>query len=456
MCFRRWCVAWGGLVLAAAVFVLSGCGGGGEPKNPVVTGFTPPSGFVGAEITITGKRFRTTPAENIVRFSGVQATVVSASDTQIVATVPAGTISGAITVTTPDGTGGAPTSFVVTRLLGGGIQGFPLSLTARVTTIAGAASAPGSADGTGSAARFNLPGAVTTDGFNLYIADTANNTIRKLVIASGQVTTIAGSPGIAGSQDGVGSGALFDGPAGITTDGTSLYITDFNNNTIRQLVLATGAVTTLAGVPGLPGIIDGVGTGGLFNGPFGITTDGNALYIADFNNNTIRQISLLTGRVTTLAGFPRMTGSLDGIGGAALFNGPAGIATDGDNLFITDFNNQTIRQLVLGNNQVTTIAGVRGLAGASDGIGALSLFNGPTGITTDGSSLYLTDQNNNTIRRMLLLTTQVTTIAGLAGTSGSADGTGTAARFLTPGGIVSDGTTLWIADTGNSTIRRIR
>ena len=120
-----------------------------------------------------------------------------------------------------------------TSLLGGSIQGCELSLSTAVTTLAGSGSS-GSTDATGISASFNNPGDITTDGTNLYVADTSNHKIRKVVISSGVVTTLAGS-GSSGSTDATGTSASFYYPVGITTDGTKLYIIDTFNHKIRVM-----------------------------------------------------------------------------------------------------------------------------------------------------------------------------------------------------------------------------
>ena len=120
------------------------------------------------------------------------------------------------------------------------------------------------------------------------MADQLNHKIRKIVIASGAVTTLAGS-GTAGAIDGTGTTASFYNPFGLTTDGTNLYVADTYNHKIRKIVIASGVVTTLAGT-GTIGAIDGTGTATTFNYPFGITSDGTSLYVADQSNHKIRKI----------------------------------------------------------------------------------------------------------------------------------------------------------------------
>jgi hypothetical protein len=122
------------------------------------------------------------------------------------------------------------------------------------------------------------------------VADARNSTIRKIVIATEEVTTLAGMVGTQGFADGTGTSATFDTPYGITTDGTNLYVSDNGNHTIRKIVIATGAVATLAGKVLTSGFDDGTGTSAAFNMPYGITSDGTKLYLADTNNHTIRKI----------------------------------------------------------------------------------------------------------------------------------------------------------------------
>jgi len=229
-----------------------------------------------------------------------------------------------------------------TTQMGGSIQGVELSLSTAVTTLAGTGSS-GSADNTtGTSASFNDPSGITTDGTNLYVTDLVNHLIRKIVISTGAVTTVAGT-GSSGSANGTGTSASFNGPSGITTDGTNLYLADFNNHLIRKIVISTGAVTTVAGT-GSSGSANGTGTSASFNLPYGITTDGTNLYVVDTSNHLIRKIVISTGAVTTVAG-TGSSGSANGTGTSASFNGPTGITTDGTNLYLADSNNHLIRKI---------------------------------------------------------------------------------------------------------------
>ena len=121
------------------------------------------------------------------------------------------------------GSGGSDSTAGSKFLMGGAIQGRPASPVGVVTTLAGSAASP------------FKPFGITTDGTDLYVADANNNTIRKTVIATGAVTTLAGSASTAGHADGTGAAASFNGPSGITTDGTNLYVADTYNSTIRMI-----------------------------------------------------------------------------------------------------------------------------------------------------------------------------------------------------------------------------
>ncbi|MFA6015742.1 MAG: hypothetical protein WC742_11815 [Gallionellaceae bacterium] len=326
-------------------------------------------------------------------------------------------------------------------LLGGTVQGNPLTLSGSVTTIAGTANVSGFADGTGTAATFYEPRDITTDGSNLYVIDKFNNSIRKIVISTGVVTTLAGN-GAAGYLDGVGVAAQFNTPKSITTDGVNLYVGDSGNSIIRKVNLANGQVTTLAG-SGIAGSADGNGINATFGQVNGITVVGNALYASDTNNNTIRQIDLASGDVTTIAGTAGVAGSQDGTGALAQFNKPIGITSDGVNLFVVDVLNQTIRKIVIATGVVTTLAGDPLNAPALvDGIGAAASFNIPGEITTDGTYLYVADEANKAIRRVEIATGAVTTVV-----SGLGD----------PRGLTTDGTSLFMTDMfGTHLIRQIQ
>jgi len=332
-----------------------------------------------------------------------------------------------------------------------------LFLSGATTTFAGQAGVPGSADGLGPAARFSSPGGVALIGTGLlYVADTGNHTIRQVVVTAsfGDVTTLAGTSGTPGSADGTGPLARFRSPSGMTSDGASLFLCDTGNHTIRN-VTQSGAVTTLAGFAGTPGFAEGTGQASLFRSPSGIGTapGGSSLFVvADTGNHVVRQVTA-AGVATTLAGNPPQTGGTDGTGGTARFSGPAGVAVMGDNVFVTDTGNHTIRK-VTSAGTVSTLAGGLETPGSADGTGPAAQFRFPGGIAALGGDLFVTDSGNHTIRKVTG-GGLVTTIAGTPGATGSVDGTGTGARFNNPQGIVALGGDLYVADTGNHTIRKV-
>jgi len=318
-----------------------------------------------------------------------------------------------------------------------------------VTTFAGSKTS-GSANGTGTSATFSLPTGVCTDGINLYVCDQGNNMIRKIDLSTGIVSTLAGST-TSGSSNGTGVLASFDNPEGVCTDGTNLYVADGSNNMIRKIVLSTGVVSTLAGSTTY-GSSNGTGTSARFFTPQGVCTDGTNLYVAEGGNNMIRKIVLSTGVVSTLAG-STTSGSSDGTGTSASFNGPIGVCTDGTNLYVADGNNNMIRKIVISTGVVSTLAGST-TSGSSDGTGTSASFKFPISVITDGTNLYVSDLINNMIRKIVISTGVVSTLAGST-TSGSSDGIGASASFHWPKELCFVGTSLYMSDYFNNEIRKV-
>ena len=193
------------------------------------------------------------------------------------------------------------------------------------STIAGLAGVSGTNDGAGGAARFNNPSGVAVDNAgNLYVTDNGNQTIRKLaqVGTNWVVSTLAGLAGSLGTNDGTGSAARFDLPDGIAVDNTgSLYVADGQNFTIRKIT-SGGFVSTLAGLALNAGTNDGIGSTARFTFPMGVgLNNGSNIYVADGFNFTIRKIAP-GAIVSTLAGLAGNIGSADGLGSAARFNYP--------------------------------------------------------------------------------------------------------------------------------------
>jgi hypothetical protein len=338
------------------------------------------------------------------------------------------------------------------------VIGLGLDLFGVITTIAGS-TLRGSTNGEGSEASFDDPVGITYAAGNLYITDTYNNQIRVVNISSEIVSTLAGMA-TSGHVDGVGTAATFNGPAGITTDGVNyLYVADTENNSIRQVCINAdctyGNTITFAGSTGAAsGDDDGFGTGATFFRPTGIVLVGVNLYVSDSGNNQIRQISLLTQQVTTLAG-TGVSGNLNGAADVASFDTPMGITSDGTNLYVADAQNNMIREVVIATGVVTTLAG-SGTAGSTDAIGTSASFWYPEGVVTDGTFVYVTDTQNNTIREVTIIDGAVITLAGLAGTTGFTNGTESAAVMNQPTSVTTDGISLYFTDTGNEVIRKVQ
>jgi sugar lactone lactonase YvrE len=349
-----------------------------------------------------------------------------------------------------------------TLLLGGGlIASGQTNLQYDFTNFVGYATASGTNDGLGTAARFSNPTGVAVDtNGNIFVADQWNATIRK-VTQEGLVSTL------------VGPAAKLWRPSGVAVgpDG-NVYFSDTLNNTIKQAT-PKGVVTVVAGSNNTfkHGTTDGYGSVALFSNPFGLVVDnaGN-IFVTDTGNHTIRKISPFgpTWIVTTIAGDITKTnssggiiaGSTDGTNTTAQFKSPSGVAVDSaGNLFVADTGNYTIRKITpMGTNWVTTtLAGNAGSSGNANGTNSTARFNGPDSLAVvDNGNLFVADSGNSLIRKMTPMGTNwvVTTIAG-GSFYGTNDGIGSAARFHTPAGIAVDGTgTLFVADTSNNRISK--
>jgi sugar lactone lactonase YvrE len=339
------------------------------------------------------------------------------------------------------------------RFLSGGR---PEALTVR--TLAGHSDRPGILDGASTDATFASPFGITLDGAgNLFVSDAASFTIRE--ISGGLVTTPAGNPGTAGAAD--GRPGSFSSPMGIAYSPADdfILIADRGNQAVRLRYPGDrllGYVLTIGGALGQAGMMDGLFEVSRFSGPSAVAPDPRGrIYVADSGNNRIRKLTSVPGYIgyystATFAGSSE--GSADGPATAAQFRNPSGIAADGEEIvYLADTGNHTIRKIA--NGVVTTIAGLAGSPGAADGYGADARFNAPSAIAVDGrGNLYVCDTGNHTIRKVSP-SGLVTTVAGLAGTSGDAEGSGSNARLSGPGGIAIDANgAIYIADTGNHRI----
>ncbi|MCF7732297.1 MAG: DUF1573 domain-containing protein [Akkermansiaceae bacterium] len=318
----------------------------------------------------------------------------------------------------------------------------------KVNTLAGAT--PGYAEGIGPEARFDQPWGIATDAAgNIYVADTKNHRIRRIA-PDGTTTTIAGT-GVAGFANGPGTAAQFHEPLGITlgADG-SLFVADSLNHLIRAIA-ADGQVRTHSGL-GLAGFTDGVGVAARFNRPSGLAIDRDGtIYVADRGNHRIRKVTP-DGVASTFAG-SGIAGFQNGPGTSARFNEPLGIAIGPTGIvYLTEAVTHCVRSIAP-DGFVSTLAGDG--AGYVDGSGSAARFRSPTGLAVDASgNIHVADSGNHRIRR-ITPAGEVTTFAG-SGIPGAADGLGAEAQFNLPLAIAVDGAGDLIAsDLVNSTIRRI-
>jgi uncharacterized protein (TIGR03437 family) len=328
-----------------------------------------------------------------------------------------------------------------------------------ITTIAGTGTAGFAGDGSaGTKALLSFPTGVAVDSSgNVYIADSLNRRIRKLA-SGGNIGTVAGNGNYSYSGDnGQATSAQLNTPQAVAVDSSgNLYIADTANNVVRK-VTAAGVISTIAGngTAGSGGD-GGAATSAQLNSPQGIAVDASGnVYVADTQNARVRKVT--NGAINTVAGSG--TAGFGGDGGAAAsaqLNIPTGLAVDGaGNLYIADFSNNRIRKVT--NGTITTLAG-NGLAGYTGDGGAATnaQLTTPVAVTTDASgNVYIADTGNNAVR-MVNLRGFVSTVAGngLAGYSGDG-GPAVSAMVGNPAGVAVDASgNLYISD-GSVRVRKV-
>lgn len=311
---------------------------------------------------------------------------------------------------------------------------------------------------------------------NIYFADAAANVIRKIDSSSGTISTIAGTflgfnvvdPNPSAGDGGLATAAHLNVPLGVAVDmAGNVYVADAGNNIIRKITMSTGIITTVAGkAPGLQGYSGdgGQATAAELYTPYDVAVDASGnLFIADSQNHVIRKITS-AGVISTVAGSGPANAGYSGDGGPATtakLNSPQGVAVDAaGNVFIVDSGNHAIRKMDAATGVITTIAGSGSYGYQGDGGPATSAkLYAPGRVSIDASGdVYIADQGNNVVRKVVTATGIISTLAGtgVAGYSGDG-GPATSAKLSSPQSVTVDtGGNVFIIDRGNSVIRAVK
>jgi len=440
---RNLCTIW---FLLAAAWLVSGCGkddpSPAPPSGPVpvITNVSPVSGPKYTEVEIKGARFITDLSRVSVYINNKLIQPSLLNDSVIRVTVPPRCGSGRIIITM-DG-----------HVLNGPV--FQFIYTATVLHYSGVPGVAGFADGDALSAQFNRPRGMTLDALgNLYVADEMNHAVRRIA-TDGSVLTFAGN-GMPGHAEGTGTIARFNSPHDVDYDiiANNFYVADKLNHCIRKVTYA-GLVSTVAGVPGAAGYVDGAGQLARLRFPTGLALEGELvnLYVADAGNHCIRKLES-NGIMSTFAG-TNIPGQGDAVGAGARFGTPFDVAYDTTGfLYVCDTLNNNIRKISKTDASVTTLAG-SGIKGWADGPGPVASFSAPVALSARYGQILICDGSNHRIR-MIDRYGQVNTLAG-DGVPAYQNGTGTGTSFFNPGGIVrTPEGDYFISDTFNHCIRKI-
>ena len=312
----------------------------------------------------------------------------------------------------------------------------------------------------------NLPTSVAIDkAGNIYIADYQNNRIREIILSTGNMYTVAGN-GTTGFSDTIlATNAKLSKPSSVfVDDSNNIYIADNQNNRIRKVQASTGKIYTIAGT-GFAGYSgDGaLATTAKLKYPFCVFLDKSRnIFIVDQGNHAIRKIDATTGKISTIAGTgtPGFSGD-SALATSAKLSSPAGIWVDTqNNIYISDHGNNRVRKIDGTTNIITTIAGNGGTAYFGDGGPAVNAkLNGPTGLCLDSKRevLYIADQINNVVRSIDLDNNIINTFAGNGSSGYSGDSSlATNATLRIPTDLTMDKYgNLYIADQNNDVIRKV-
>jgi len=340
---------------------------------------------------------------------------------------------------------------------------------AQITTVFGRATYLGDGYSAASAGLYKPYGFARDNAGNIYIACQGDNRIRKVTASTNAVTTIAGNGVASYSGDGgLATAATFNfsnGLPGLAVDNKgNLYVGDYGNNRVRKIVLSTNIVTTVAGL-GTGGYSGdgGLATAAKINGPAGIVVDttANIIYFADNNNSAIRAITVSTGKIATVAGNGSANYTGDGgLATAATLSFPERFGFDkSGNMYIADEANYVIRKVDVSTKKISTIAGTGGYGYSGDGgLATAATFTFVTGLCIDASgNIYLSDQVSNRVRKIDASTKKISTVAGNGISFYSGDGVvATASSVYHPADLsVDKSNNLYIADNSNNRIRKV-
>jgi sugar lactone lactonase YvrE len=336
-----------------------------------------------------------------------------------------------------------------------------------INTVAGNGTAGHSGDGgKATSAELDLPEGIAVDAAgNIYIADTYNNRIRKVTASTGDISTVAGNGTEGYSGDGgAATSAELNQPTAVAVDsGGDIYIADLGNNRVREVIVNTGGIFTVAG-DGTRGYSGdgGAATSAELNYPYGVAVDAAFnIYIADSNNERVRKVTGSTGKISTVAGDGAQ--GYSGDGGAAIsaeLYSPHGVAVDTvGNIYIADYSNNRVRKVTVSTGIISTVAGNGTQGHSGDGGAATSaeLYTPYSVAVDDVGDIYIADFGNERIREVAASTGDISTVAGDGSLGYSGDGgAATSAELNQPTGVAVDGAgDVYVADYANDRVRAV-